>query len=214
MPLVEVDQEQLQALQKAAEEAKTAVPSKALLDKIGGNPKTRAQFLKLWKEVQPDVVIPEIDAATPHLEALEGIRKEFHEFKKSLEDEKEETSKKRTLEEIDNQIKRGRKKLKDQGWLDEGIASVEKLMQDRGISDYDAAAALWEKENPKEEPIIPSNFGESQWNLLSDNQEDEGIKAAVALPKGPAQDRALKRWQNKELQSFFNEIRGAGRARV
>jgi hypothetical protein len=213
MPLIEVDQDQFAALQKAAEEAKTALPSKTLLDKIGGNPKTRAQFLKLWKEVQPEVVIPEIDAATPHLEALETIKKEFQDFKKSLEDEKEEVKKKRTLEEIDAQIAKGRRKLKDTGWMDEGIASVEKLMQDRGISDYDAAAALWEKENPKEEPITPSNFGEPQWNLLADNQEDEGIKAAVGLPKGAAQNKALQRWQNKEIQSFFNEIRG-GRARI
>lgn len=214
MPLVEVDQGQLEQLQKLAAEAKRTAPTMAVLDKIGKNPKARQQYLKLWKEVQPDIVIPELDAATPHLERLDGFEKKFDAFVKTLEDEKTESQKKQTLEQIDAQIAKGRKKLKEQGWLDEGIASVEKLMQDRSISDYDAAAALWEKENPKDEPIIPSNFGESQWNLLSDNQSDEGIKSAVSLPKGPAQQKALMRWQNKEIGDFLKEIRSVGRARV
>lgn len=214
MALVEIDQDQLVRLQALAKEAETAGPSKKLLDKIGSNPKTRMNLLKLWKEVEPETTIPEIDAATPHLEALEGVKKELADFRKALEDEKTEAKKKQTLEEIDNQIAKGRKRLKDQGFTQEGVEAVEKLMQDRSISDYDAAAALWEKENPKEEPITPTNYGEAQWNLLSDNQEDEGIKAAVQLPRGPAQNRALERWKNKEIQSFFNEVRGAGRARV
>jgi hypothetical protein len=47
----------------------------------------------------------------------------------------------------------GRAALQKGGYTDEGIAAVEKLMEEYGIPDHEAAASLHEKLQPPAEPV-------------------------------------------------------------
>ena len=188
-------------------ELKAAKPSKELLDQIGANPKTRTSLLRLMKTVKPDLPIPEIDAAEPVLEAVNAISKRLDDKEKAEAEEKAKAEKESTERSAKADIDKGRSLLRKRGYQDEGIEKVESLMTERGIPDYEAAEALFAKSNHKDTPIIPTNLNRS-WDLFAPPEDNNDIKSALGLPRGPAQHRALKAWQGKELNNVLKEIRG------
>lgn len=204
MALIEVDSDEYSRL---VAELQTARPSKALLDRLGNNAKTRRQVLQLYKEVDPNASIPEIDAASPVLEEVNKTRAEMAVLQKKLDDRDAAEARATREREVQNSITLGQDRLRTAGWTDEGITNVEKLMQDRGLTDYEAAAALFERSQPKDEPVMPSDFGRN-WDLFAAPSDNEDIKAAVSLPRGAAQEQALRRWQSKEINNWFAENRG------
>lgn len=209
MAVREIEQDEFDKLQA---ELNATRASKQVLDKIGSKPETRQKFWKLLKEVAPETPIPEIDAAQPVLNEIESLRKELADMKKAKADEEAESLKKARETEAQGRITSGRAALRKAGWTDEGIAKVEKKMEDRGLADYEAAAALVEKEEPPEEPIM-SVSADRAYDLFTPPTEDGDIKRALSLPKGPAQDAALRRWTSKELAEGLKEIRAERMAR-
>ena len=191
MPLHEVEESELQVLRN----------SKLLLDRFGADPRTRAKLMELVKIINPNVVIPEVDAKTEVLKEVEVARKELADFKKQVEDEKAEATKQKSKAELDRMIADGRAKLHGDGYTDEGITAIEKLMNERGIANYDAAAALWEKEQPKIEPVTPTDFGKA-WNFAKPDEKDEDHKLLLKDPK---------LFQQRQIQKFMTEQRAGGR---
>lgn len=204
--LIEVEKDAFDRLQA---ELNSAVPSKKVLDKLGANPKTRARLLALMKEDNPELAIPEIDAAQPVLDRVEALNKRMDDEEKARAEAATKAKDEETARTAKGQIEAGRSWLRKQGYQDEGIEKVEKLMQDRGIPDYEAAALLFERTQPKDELIVPSNMGRS-WGLFEPPAEDNDIRRALSMPKGPSQDRATKNWQWKEIDKTLKEIRGQG----
>lgn len=188
-------------------ELKAVKPSKELLDQIGSNPKTRSSLLRLMKTAKPDLVIPELDAAEPVLEAVNAISKRLDDKEKAESDAKAEADKAAADRAAKSDIDKGRAMLRKKGYQDEGIERVESLMQERGNPDYEAAEALFAKTQHKDEPIIPTNLNRS-WDLFAPPEDNNDIKAALGMPRGPAQHRALKAWQGKELNNALKDIRG------
>lgn len=189
MPLVEVEDAELNVLRSA----------KALIDRFGSNPKTRAQLHALVKEIDPTVIIPEHDAKNEVLKEIEKRDSQIAELRKLIEDDKTERTKKEHSATVENSIASGRKKLRDDGYTDEGVQGVEKLMEERGIADYDAAAALFERTNPKDEPVSPSDYGRD-WNLMKPEEKDEDHKLLLKDPKA---------FQAKQIRQFMTERRQA-----
>lgn len=202
MAIIEVDEAEFKRVQ--AELASTK-PSKAALDKLGANPKTRAKLLQLMKEDNPALVIPELDAAQPVMEKVSALEKQLNEERETRAKEKADAEKEARESSVKQTINEARSDMRKRGWTDDGIAGVEKLMQDEGIANYRAAEALFEKNQPKDEPILPSNYSRS-WDFMhADESEDPDIKAAVSLPKGQKQEQALRRWQTKTIQNWLTE---------
>lgn len=201
MALIEVEDTELQALKQRLAAAE---PSKVLLDKMGSVPKTRAQLLQLMKEINPNMAIPELDAAKPIYDALSEERAKREALEKKIADREADEAKRKQEAQTEEMMAKGQKYLRSQGCTDEGIAAVEKFMADRGLIDYEAGFALWEQKQPKEESVEPSNFGRS-WDLFAPPEEDGDIKRAVSLPKGVAQENALKRWQSNEINKWAAE---------
>ena len=200
---IEIEQDEFAKLQA---ELNASRPAKQVLDKIGSKPETRQKFWKLLKEVSPETPIPELDAAKPVLDEVDALRKELEEMKKTKAEEAAESAKKAREQEAASKITSGRSALRKAGWTDEGIAKVEKKMEERGLADYEAAAALVEKEEPADEPIVPAHTDRS-FDLFTPPTEDGDIKAALSLPKGARQEAALRRWTSKELAEGMKEIR-------
>lgn len=189
MPLIEIDDVELAALRN----------NKKVLDTLGGNAKTRQRLLGLIKEVAPGTAIPEIDAAAPVLEVVKGLNDRFDEFDKRMKERDADDIKTKSQREIDDSITRGRTMLRQRGYTEDGVEQVEKLMQQRGLIDYEAAAALFEKNEPKDEAVMPTDYARG-WDFASPADNDEDHKL---LLKDPAA------FARKETNKFLRELKTA-----
>lgn len=198
MPMIE--DSEYEALINARRLAEGALPSQTLLNKLGAG-KNRQKLLELIKEEYPNANIPEIDAARPLLDETRQTREELAALKKQMADDKVADAEKARERELSGFVEKNRATLRSQGWLPEGIEKVEKLMTERGLTDYEAAAALVERMEPKDEPVLP-NYDRS-WNFTAPDRETEAEdhKMLVSGVNG------ARRWQGKQIQNFFKEKR-------
>jgi hypothetical protein len=102
-----------------------------LAKQLSDNPETRSQFLKLAKQVRPDVSMPEI-------EIEERYTKKFQDFESKLA---ARDAKQAERDAMDN-LEYRRNSLVEKGLVDsrDEIQKVEKLMLDKGITNHEAAA--------------------------------------------------------------------------
>jgi hypothetical protein len=211
MALVEVDQTEWEALQN---ELKSTRPHKAILDTLGKNPKTRRQVLGLLKEAAPQLSIPEIDAAAPIMDEVQKANQRVADLEKKLSEKDAEETKAKQTQKLESEFEEGKKYLRKNGVQDETIPAVIEFMTKRGLVDFEAGLALWEKSQPTDSAIDPINTSRS-WDMFIPNEgDDDVLKAAVSLPKGPAQRQALQRWQNKEIAKWRAETGNIQRMRA
>lgn len=173
MPLIEVEEAELNNYKEA----------RGLLNKILGSAE-RKEFLKLYKKLHPDVPVPELDAAGPVEDKIFEIDKKHQEALDALRaDIEQERMTRRTTESIES----ARLNLRKQGWMDDGIAQVEKLMTERGLTDYEAAAALVEKMTPRPEPVTPyAQYNGRDFGLTAVDTENEADQKLL-MSRNPAE---------------------------
>jgi hypothetical protein len=157
-----------------------------MFDKIGKS-KDRRTLLKLVKEHFPDTVIPEIDASAPYEDRLTKIEAQLAD----REREKAEEGAKRT-------IAAERRKLREQGWDDEGIEKIEARMRETENPDYESAAAWAEKQLPKDKPL-PTTFATQRYNWFTPPEKDDGTELLMKNPRS---------FQDREIAKFLAEQRG------
>jgi hypothetical protein len=153
--------------------------NKSFVDRLMADPATRPLVLQAAKKMSPNTYIPEIDAAKPlvdRIAKLESVIVGMH--NKNQSDKNQAT------------IAGARDRLRSEGWTTEGIGAVEKLMVERNIPDYDAAAALYEKMHPQTADVVPSYAGE-RWTLPND-------KNLMADPDG---------WGDTEMANALRDFR-------
>ncbi len=204
MALIEVEEGEYRKLQSEHANFK---PSKAVLDRLGANPKTRGQILRLLKEDNPNLVIPEIDAAAPFVEELGKTKAEIAALQKQIADDKEAAAKTKREADVDGRIDEGRAMLRKLGYNDDGIKGVEELMQKRGNFDYEAAEALFERMNHQPESIIPgSNYGRDS-GLFDPPADNPWVDALKWKGSKGAQAKAINRVAHNEINKWFAENR-------
>ncbi|MDE2472855.1 MAG: hypothetical protein KGL35_30090, partial [Bradyrhizobium sp.] len=143
MALVEIDESELRS-HRAVTEA---------MQKLLSNPKTRGQLLRLQKEVNPDVVIPEVDAVEPFQAEVGEVKNALAEMKKMLADEQAAREAEKKQAELRASWDRGRTKLRNSGYTDEGLTAVEAFMEEQGIANHEVAAAAYERLHPPQTPV-------------------------------------------------------------
>jgi hypothetical protein len=146
-----------------------------LLDQLMTSPKTKRDIQKLVKAVHPNVVTDD-DLAEPTIAPLRQELEDLKAFKKKYEDS-----------QIENQFSSSFKRLQDDGWTEDGIEKLKKLMVDRQIPDVDAAAALFEKQNPPARPL-PVAVQSRDWNI--GDKDDDKFKRLLDDPDRFARDEA------------------------
>lgn len=188
MPLIEVEEG----------DYAMAAAAKAVLDRLGANPKTRRRLLEVVKEFNPDAAIPELDAAAP-LEAKIGEMEKALESKLSALENK--LSEREATDSFTSSIEKERKKLRKAGWDDEAIGKIEKLMETEGFVNYAAAVALYEKSLPKakQEETLGADFVKD-WGFRppSEGAENADLKLLFS-------DRTGKSWMNSQLRQYRAE---------
>ena len=171
--------------------------ARQLLDKFANNPKLRPKLLGLIKELNPDAPIPEIDSTTPIRAELDAFRNEIGNSVGELKALLETDNRKRQIEDT---ILSERRKLRKAGWDDDGIAKVENLMESRGLVDYEAAAALVEKQMPKPAAMESGDILDHGWNISTPDENDTDHKLLLNNPLA---------FQKQEIRKFLAEKRAS-----
>jgi hypothetical protein len=97
--------------------------------------------------------------------------------------------------------------LRREGFLDEGIEKVKKLMEDKGLLDPRDAAAIFLRDNPPQMPSTPSGgITGTAWGFADVNAEsDKSIQELIAS-KGQ-NDSLADRMANQALNDFRSSRR-------
>ena len=190
MAIIEVEEAELNNYKQA----------RGLVDKFL-NSAERKEFLKLYKKLHPEASIPELDTAAPIETKISEVDERHAKELKALRDEIDQERMNRKTTET---IEKAREGLKRSGWNDDGIALIEKTMTERGLTDYDAAAALVEKNMPKPEAIAPtSGYTGRDFGLTAadpDNADDQKL----LMSRNPA-DR--NQFVDKRIRETLNLVR-------
>ena len=190
MALVEIEDSELASYKQVT----------GVMQRMLNNPKTRRQILEAQKTLDPNLVIPELDAATPVLEEVKSLRELLAADKAEREVEKAEREKTERMAKLQSQWDSGRARLRQQGYQEEGIQAVEKFMEDKGIADHEVGAAAFERMHPPVEPVIPTGSNRFDW-LGAKDDSSEHMKA---LFNDPDNDQAL----NSIINDTLKQVRG------
>jgi hypothetical protein len=188
---VEIDENELAGLKSL----------QSTVQKWLGNPGARRKILEAQKVLDPNIVIPELDAAKPLEEALAKMDEKLSTLDKRLSKDAEDRETAKKLGELNSRWEKGRSELRTQGYTDEGITKIEKLMEERGIADHDAGSALFDRMNPPEVPIAPQNSG---FDVLMGNFNGGG-EAEAASKKALFENPDA--WLNGEISRTLGEVR-------
>ena len=138
MAVQEIDEVELMRLRK----------QDATVHALMANPKSKRKIFEAYKEHDPNARIPELEMEAAARQPVEALEKTVSDVQKQIADDKAEREKSAKLASLSGNIEQGKVKLRREGWTDEGIAAVEKVMDERGILDVEIAAAFYEKQNP------------------------------------------------------------------
>ncbi len=155
MPMVEVDEEQL----------RRDSTLRQTIAKILGDPKAKRLMEQAHKMVDKEAVTPALDADQHIEQATAKTREELDALRKEISDDKAKREQETRLNALNKSVEDGISRLRQQGWTDEGITAVRKLMEDKGIVDPEIAAAYHEKTNPPPSPVNPNGQG-GPWNFI------------------------------------------------
>lgn len=196
-----IDESTLAALPEAARQRiYNALRVSDAVAKLEAKPEAKDQMQRLVAEHLPDLAGPEARARVLLHERDSRIESKLDEFLAGQAKEKEERQADDAKRRLEQDWLRGRSKLRERGYLDDGVAGIEKLMEERGIADHEAAAALFDKLHPPPEPAMT---GGSRWNFF-DRQESEADQAAFdALMKGDEDS-----WLAHSIPKALKEARG------
>ncbi len=193
---VEVDEHQLANLQNTAK----------IVQGLLNNPKTRGKVLAAYKEANPNVHVPEIDAQAPVMQRIQGIETAVVNF---INESKAQNQKK----EVDEQISRlrtdqekGRKLLKEKGYTPEGIQALEAFRDTKGLVEYEDAVRLYELDNPPPQVNDPSGLGGHNFFEAIRHESDQNDFHKHLFETQGNNDSVVER----EAMNAIRELRGAG----
>lgn len=196
MAVKEVDESELLQMQGVV----------ATLRKINADPKARRLLEQAQKAINPEMTTPG--------DYQDEVLKKFDELKADLDkreadrakkdQERDDEAKKKTF--LDAWQKQQASVRENYPWLnDEGVKAIETLAQERGIPDFEAAAALWVRDHPAPTPANPS--GISTMNLFDvPTPEDDRAKFMDTLMQSPNGENA--RTEDSYIRQILAEERG------
>lgn len=183
--MADIDDTQLDTLQKGF----------ALLQRLSTDPKTKREFERTLKTLHPDIETSDDVAqgiAKPYIDKIEGMEKTIADRLAAM-DERE--AKQREAAEV-RETEEAFNRLKQAGYTDDGLGAIKQLMVDRRIADPEAAAALFDKQNPRTDQR-PAAWEPDSWNY----QENAVEHDMSGLLKDP------DKWADKQVAVVLNEMR-------
>lgn len=177
------------------------VALRGVASKIAANPQARKIFESAHKLVDPNASTPLTDQEKAQLEPVNAIRSELSAEIAALKKEREDEKAQRTLESLAARQTEGLAKLRRAGYTDEGVAAVQKVMEDKGLFDVDDAVAIFERQNPPQIPVTPGGIGSWGFTDMS-GEADKSIQDLIAS-KGNSEQVA-----DRMARDALNDFRG------
>jgi DNA polymerase III delta prime subunit len=171
----------------------------ALLEKLNGNPEAKKSLERAIKVVHPEVQTEEEVAermAKPYVDQFQGLTSKLEERLAKIDEREAAAAEREQVNALESAVGR----LRSAGYTDEGLEQIKKLAVERSIPDLEAAAALFDKQNPPA-PAQQAGWVPDHWSN-SDNG-DTDTKALFANED---------KWADREAVNVLNEIRLAGAA--
>lgn len=149
--------------------------------RIMKNPKAALLVEQAQKLVDPNAPTPNLDVQAPLDERFGAVSKQVEDLQKQLSKKEEDDKRREQLAELNARVEGGIKKLREQGWTDEGIKGVREIMEAKGLLDAEDAAAIFEKQHPPATPIVPT-AGSGSWDFIGSTEAgaDDALKKLVA----------------------------------
>jgi hypothetical protein len=179
---------------------------RARVQKLLAHPEAGKLIEAANKLVDPNAPTPRLDADKTKQDLAKTVTEELAALRKEREDEKAERERQSKLDQLGNSIQTGLAGLRRQGWTDEGIAAVQKIMEEKGITDPEIAAAYHEKLHPPMTPGAPGAGG--AWNFMEPSTQDNDDLKKLIETKGenvPLLD--------KMVRDALVDVRGQNHAR-
>lgn len=183
--MAEIDDATLETMQKGF----------SLLQRLSTDPKTKRAFEAQLKTLHPEIETTEDVAAAyaaPHLEKFEALATNIGERLAKMDERDAKTREAEEVRETEDAFAR----LRAGGYTDDGLGAIRTLMVDRRIADPEAAAALFDKQNPKMD-TRPAAWEPDSWNYQERAVEND----MEGLLKNP------DRWADKQVALVLNEMR-------
>lgn len=196
MPMIEVDESQFGALKSTAQ----------TLQGMLNNPKTRQKVLEAFKENNPNVAVPEIDAAAPVREQVTGVEKMMKEFIDNFQKERDQEKTETRLAKVKEQQDSGRKLLKDRGYTEDGIKALESFRDEKGIVEYGDAVYLFERDHAPPQVAEPS-AGNMNFFGMVQNESSQNDFAKKLMESRGEDNNAV----NQMAMQTIAEMRGQTR---
>ena len=127
-----------------------------VMHKLVSNPKTRSELQRLRKEVEPGLVIPELEVRDEVSAELKAVREDLSSVKKEREAEKAEREREKSFSDLRGKWERTQAAARSAGYTNEGLTALEKFMEDNGIMNHEIAIPAFERLNPKASPVSPT----------------------------------------------------------
>jgi hypothetical protein len=173
--------------------------------KIVAKPESRRLLEQAQKLVDPNASTPLLDEEARNMAPVRELEKTVNERIAKFEKEQEDAKREQTLAAIARRQEDGFAALRREGFLDEGIEKVKKLMEDKGLLDPKDAAAIFLRDNPPQMPSTPSGgMTGTAWNFADTAAEsDKDIQALIGSKgDGPIADAAVMRLASSALNDF------------
>jgi hypothetical protein len=182
--------------QISEEDFATLVRARDFLQEAATKPETRRAFEKMAKALRPDIQTTEdlaAEAAAPYLDEMKASQKRMDDW---IE---EQRAKEKAAEDAaaDRKLNDAFGRLQADGYTAEGLEKIKKMMMDRNIPDPEAAAALFDKMNPKPMEGV-SSWEPDHWDFEA-NAVDRDVKGLFSNPD---------KWADREVYSVLAEMRG------
>ena len=199
MATVELDEVELQRLQKQDRTVHTLM----------ANPKAKRKILEAYKDVDPNARIPELEMEELAKAPVTALENTVSELRKQLETDKKERDDEKRFSALNGSMEKGFAKLRREGWMEDGIDNVRKLMEEKGYLDPEDAAAIYLAKHPPQNPATPSGTG--GWNFMEAPAEDDTYVKAITASKGAADNEQLVMNEARRALQEFRQQNAARR---
>ena len=153
--------------------------------RIVGNPAARRQLEQAHKLVDPNASTPMLDQDRLQNEPLNAIKTELSAEIAALKKERDDEKRENALSAIAGRQTADFAKLRKEGYTDEGIAAIQKLMEDEGITKVNNAVAIFERNNPPQMPSTPQGgMTGTSWGFADVNADTDKMIQEMIANKG------------------------------
>lgn len=173
---------------------------------ILANPEAAPLLEKAAKIVDPNIRTPRLDQQTAAQAPFTAITESLAALNKRLDDEAVARTNQDAINQANAKANEGISALRKDGWNDTGIAEIQKIMTERGISDPRDAAIVLERLHPPANVSMPGSNGAFNFNdAITAAKADDDISSL--LKTMGKESNGLEAISNKMIADTLKDIR-------